>query len=1477
MCRDPIQWLRFRAALASAALLVCLLVPVPARAGAYTYDSGQQRTVNAGILLLDADPATPKPGSAWPDKDPYVFYVLNQRSDIRPYGWNIINPLAPKSVTNPIKTRWDARDAANSYALGQIVTPNMAAYWEVPLAQTAAADLLQYDILLLNLDSAVSLTAAETESLRRFVDGGGTLWVENSGGGDISNNGPLFFSVAFTSSGAASNVQLPPGYRHPVISSPYLLSEAELSTLGYKNLSGDYQTFPATAGIQDGSTLLSGVLLNSASNAVVSAGQMGAGEVVVTSTGTANAINEYVTGPLAVNVDGANSGAYCGDNYAGASTQDLKFLSNIISWLGAHPSEHQNSRQTGNAVNALASAVRTWNFPVSGGTAGAAVPGAAINGSIAYVTDAKGIVHAFDTIPGEDLDGNGNPDDGIADYGNGTPYDQLWATNIGANAIILGSNTSAPTLAYDPTVGKNVVLVEQANGKVRELDANTGKETSVSPLAGSGGPNSYGSGGIPGPAPAPTFYNGRVYAGQPDTTINATAPSGSRLFVYDLARGGPGTLITLNQNPVVGEYVIAPPAVGTVAGENGTDILATVTTNQAMYSVFLGARGETLKDLNGVTATSYNTKLPSLNPSAYMDTGGTASAVLRTYTLNAGLPMTAAATASQTAPNFTFSGATVAPFGDYDVDFAASAAAAVTANTTGPLTRLTVSASSSAIAPPTNTVFSAPAFDRTGNIYYTVNFLTQTSPVTNYLNSSLVCAHDSATANHATLPWRFRLPNLQDGAITDADGVDYSTLVGYQFVGAPVVDSQGFVYALASNGAGTAILCFNTNASVSVDVFDPATGTPVGGLTFTQPVPPNGANTEFGDTNTFQLLANQYIQDVNNPGHVVFTSFAQNAGRQLYPDFSEPQAVTAAYSTGSPDASNQTTVVRPLHTNLAWMTTTGDANKLPAAGTGLTLVGNRLYYGTASGVQGVVADPLSESGLQTDTPKHFPDVQPGGKRMFDSSETSGVGAITAVPSSSHGVMLLNGPGGISALTDRLTVVTDNNRVMEVDGSGDALWAVDATTRTALAGGAAPDFSAKTGPGTGTGQYATSTVELNRPNSLTELSPNDYLVADTGNNRCVRFDRSGQVVWELSSFTDTASAVLGKAGPLLAPGEPLTLNQPGSVQIYHTVDASNNTTIHYLVADSGNYRVVEIDDVFSPTNQPLETHQLVWVSRTADKQNRQYRYQSAAYFVYSGKVYVITLVTNTRVAAPPTPPGAPTGALAPANADAPGGSIVFLDYDPTGANAATQANGYVSTLMKPLSNFQAKLNAGRFDIDGTVKGTAGTLTTLQVRNPRYLKAYTLAGATTPNFLLADDNGVFDIVGTTFVAQWGFTQADYQAMQAPISGTTPFAGRAALPFVPASLQRVSTDDVTVGGTDYLIGHYLISQSYSQGDPTSNVNAIGGEVFEVNTLNNGGTLETDEVHYDPAMGTYSGHTASRPANTSPLAQPTFAYRLQ
>ena len=1557
----------FRYLLLIAAAVAAWLPARPAHAAVYTY-STRQRTINAGILMADdlgsgMGEGYPTPTAAQitmgtNNPDPYVFYILNQRSDIKPLGWNIVNPLASPTVTGDIQARWDARtsnsatgsaflagNGGHAYPLGQAITPNMAPYWEVSLSRTGLDDLLQFDVLLLNLQGrTVRLTMSETEKLRRFVDGGGQLWVEDSGSGQIANDpnampygpaftpfyGPLFFDVQFNNGAAAGQAALPPAagvpvlVRHPIIDTPNLLSQNELNGLG---VGSHIQSTIIGVGLSVPDTsLLTTVVGNGAASdlPVIAAGQLGAGQVVVTTTGSSAAINNAVGG-----IDcgfGPNSGPFCGNTLLAAPAADLKFVSDILSWDTAHPTEHKTSHQSSQSRSNLGPAVTPiWNYPTTAPAGGANfTPGAALNGDYVYVRGVDGLLHAFNAEPGTDLLGTGTPDAGYLDYTKGDPYDEIW--NTGGHAFSVGASTlslsdpyaSAPTVASIPG-GETLVFIEGQDGSVYAADAVTGAPYSSSGVTGGKLPGSgQSTGGAGGGAtlyttvaPAPTVYDGYVYAGQPNGKLYVFS------FVTSTASGGVTYQVGGSTEPI-----IAPPAVGIVRDDvSGTpvdDIVAAVTTNLGVYTVMLGARHDLVQYNANPSNMGYSPKQVGLGAGSYPSFDAT-YAPSRLYGDNGnGYP------AYVSGAPFLFPASPPPPtfFADYNVDFSQATGAGTS------LTRAQFDINPSAIAfpnytPKAATNLSAPALASSGYFYYTA-----TLPGAGGADSTLVCAHDTRTSNAAQatnrLFWRFRLPFSGEADPVDADGISYAGLQGYTFQGAPVVDSQGNVFALAvnTNSGLTAVLCFNGTQAVSVQAVNPGQVAPntVSIAFITQPVA-GSTNDEFG--NTPQALAGtlQYSGTPDSNGNVTFFNFgAITNGATLNPNVSEPEPVAIAYtSTTGNGAATVVSPSAPMHTNMAWVA------PLPVAATsGLTLVGNYLFFGDAAGnLYRLYAYP-QEAGLiganravSVGTLAN-PTRDTNDRPIFAAVATT-AGSINGVPSAGNNAMIVNGTTGIVALSSRYTLVADSNRILEVDSDGLASWAVDSTGQP--------------GPN-GTVTH----LDLNRPSSVFQQAPNDYLVADTGNNRCVRFDRSGNVLWELSRFNDVATTTsvysspsgtyAAKPNALLTPGEPTSLNHPTSVQTYltYTPDTTNNgrnTIVHYLIADTGNYRILEVVDIYNGLGQPVgPPHNLVWLSHTFDRQGRPYRYTSASYFAgppdASGlvKEYVAALVSNERLALPlPAATTPASGQLGPASADAPGSSLVLLDYAPVnGLGTASfgsggQADGFVAAAAS--SFFGYFLPNGQFDINGAPKLTAsgqstatGTPTPRFLRNPRFLQTYTPPGGTgaLQNFLFADDNGVFDLFLNTsvtphrFEAQWGFTQADYQnvpdlgtvlvngvpttqLVHAPIDVTLPSPGvpfqrnghayldgaqlTAPIAFLPSSLQRIGTEQVTDTAGTYLMGHYIVANGYSQGEVTP-ISGFGGEALELNDIAFGGALVTQDYA-----------SFSKPANTSPLSQPAFAIR--
>src|SRR2546423_13444205 len=84
--------------------------------GADTFNYGaSRRQVKVGIVVshaLDVFDNNKNLGSENPD--PHVFYVMESRTDIKPLGFEFINPLAPGVITSEIYKRWQDRQRASA-------------------------------------------------------------------------------------------------------------------------------------------------------------------------------------------------------------------------------------------------------------------------------------------------------------------------------------------------------------------------------------------------------------------------------------------------------------------------------------------------------------------------------------------------------------------------------------------------------------------------------------------------------------------------------------------------------------------------------------------------------------------------------------------------------------------------------------------------------------------------------------------------------------------------------------------------------------------------------------------------------------------------------------------------------------------------------------------------------------------------------------------------------------------------------------------------------------------------------------------------------------------------------------------------------------------------------------------------------------------------------------------------------------------
>jgi hypothetical protein len=564
------------AGLPASSLLAAGVSTPAARADALTY-SETRRQFKVGVLLLDSTADVNNDGvisaqeaAKGPENpDPYVFYIADARGDIKPQNWELVNPLAPATVTPDVFKRWSyqdgtdpalsGRDPGHPYKIGQKVSKDMAAYWEVSLSRASEQELLQYDLLFITNHRRWSMTAIEAEKLRRIVDAGAVVWIEDCGRMRIDPRGRFFLSdIQFYGSQAGlgltggDNPSGPVVYAptHPILNSPFRMSFQEIANLGDKNYGDFYLRFlndTATASGNPEDTTNTApnkeTLVNIVGNAFrtdvnlpgkalpyIAAGTYGSGAVAATASDSGCDINDYAGG---FNVgSGGNSGAYCGPNIASAHTEDLKFVYNLISWGSGSNTARRNNRRTGASfAGANAPLVNNFDIPTAGvdplvpslgGVVGvSSVTSTIVRNGILYASGVdntgNGVIVAYDAQPLRDFDGDGNPDDGRPDLLYGAPYDELWRVNVG------GGPPSAPVFATLSLAGgaqRDVILVTGNDGTLYAADAVPVVGGRLDP---SGAPALVGTNpriataapyvgvGGSGTPPAPVFFENKVY------------------------------------------------------------------------------------------------------------------------------------------------------------------------------------------------------------------------------------------------------------------------------------------------------------------------------------------------------------------------------------------------------------------------------------------------------------------------------------------------------------------------------------------------------------------------------------------------------------------------------------------------------------------------------------------------------------------------------------------------------------------------------------------------------------------------------------------------------------------------------------------------------------------------------------------------------------------------------------------------------
>lgn len=184
------------------------------------------------------------------------------------------------------------------------------------------------------------------------------------------------------------------------------------------------------------------------------------------------------------------------------------------------------------------------------------------------------------------------------------------------------------------------------------------------------------------------------------------------------------------------------------------------------------------------------------------------------------------------------------------------------------------------------------------------------------------------------------------------------------------------------------------------------------------------------------------------------------------------------------------------------------------------------------------------------------------------------------------------------------LVADEGRVGRYDSNGNVIWSTD---KTVQAGTSTPTGHTTTGRG------------ISRPTRVYPQGDSTYWVVDTGNSRIVRLDGAGRELRSLEGMKLDPSFDPRRARlPLEVPDNPrLSFANPRDVLVYESIEtpATNPFSnaqpseywVHYIVADTGNYRLLELVDRYVYNAQQGVVEGVVeYIDPTSTKPNQRER-------------------------------------------------------------------------------------------------------------------------------------------------------------------------------------------------------------------------------------------------------------------------------
>lgn len=1468
----------------------------PAHADTTNY-AAQRRQIKAGVLVTNAAQTNNQADNI----TPYLFYILDKRDDLKPSGWEFVNPVSGSTITGTIYNRWKNR-VANGYTdpafvtgtpeslifrQGSPLTKNIGAYWEVNLDTTTTDNLQQFDILFLGEKQSLTLTSVAREALRRFVDAGGTLWLENEGG--LNVNGSFFLNVGFSNT-ASTALSTAPSTKHPILNYPYPIAPPELQGLRGVGTHTVVEFYDPT--VTDVYTLLPIVVSGGSNSSVlISAGDYGAGHVIVSSAAIASGINNYVgTTDVAywpTNSGFGNNGAVSGTNLTNIPPTNLKLAYNMLSWISSVPTAGINVRRTNStAENIGASLGPKWATLPNTNAAGIG-SGVVMYKGVAFYVDGANVLHAYDVNPGQDLDGDLIADEGIQDFQYNTPFDEIWHTGSLANANVRFSTPTIVSVMFN-NAPLDILVLTDSTGKTYAYRAfpptNNGRLASAttSPWAATHDPISSGgdtviqkaitpSSSLPLPMPSPAYSEGVLFvlsynlnnatdgwrvepidplSGNNLMPGSGAQPSGYAPSVMTGINGLGAPIGSLTVSYVKDDATGALDKIVYVPVKAQTNV---ATASDTVTGLWFSTRNEPLTTSDNLTYAPKDTrrKIPWWAPSPLPASGSPSNRLL---------PVIHVTYTDGTLQNLFFYK------GDFTLSWASGTGISVQGlKTLATKTVLSVTADytvdwqASAIGGTTptaqdmNVVFSGrqfATFNPAAGVSTEAMSLIGSATLTNQdalvfnVNASgtdaggassdrVYAVHDqfATSATNATgvaigaqtsqigspVKWMFQ-PTSGGTVGSDTYNARLTNgstgITGFKAVGAPAV-ANGLVYTLGVDSAGDVIvMALRANPKMSFSI---GQSIPADGSTVTVKQVDLGQSTGLSPKYVQLVEYQNFIVD-RPTGTITIIDSHQPGGDSV--NTALPFSVTVG-------ATNQTQLVRNPNTgfgpldNLVWyMVMPGKS----APASSPTVVGNALYYGTQKGTIASVSLPAGTvTGQLREDKGNFTYAE----KQLLTNQTNGNNYATGTaanvihpPIGATGTVLASSGAGIAAFDNQYTLIADSTRLLEVDYNGNVAWSVDATRSFAVSGG-------QLGSG---GQAASKKIGFASPSVARRTSFSDYLVADTGNDRVLTMDRGGLVTWELNKFNNDMN--------FLRPGDPLALNHPTDVQTF-TEQGTNYSVrnrdtgitysatgayyaVHYLVSDSGNYRVIEVVDVYSPnggylTLTPSDNsgavtmqRQIVFVTRSLAEQNARLRYRTVQEFFdpTSNSVFLMSAISNSRQ--PNLDPGAQVVGDNRA-AGGTGGSIVVLNRDSTGAK-----DGNVSTVVNSVVIVD---NNGQF------------VRRQMLSNPSFLKLNEIVDKANPSgapkfqYLLCDDNGCY-------MLEPGVVNGNQEAIVRWMLSSDNYLKLTGRPLRAVSIQKLNQSDYS-SVTNSFVPHYLITNGYVGKADNALLGDINGEVFEIRGL--------------------------------------------